>query len=292
MKYSETFYSPQGEGMYTGVSSLWIRFFLCNLQCDGFGQAFPTKPGTWDLPYENIDISQIKRVEDLPVFEKGCDSSYTWSKKFKHLMHDKTAEQAVDELESKLPTGTFIHAKSKQETHLCLTGGEPMMKHNQKAIIELFDEMLDRGNYPKFVTVETNGTQPISDELFAFIQQLRCDHGVEWMWSVSPKLFNVSGETRKKAIKPDNLYGYMSASPKGQLKFVLNGSNEAWDELEEVIPLFRECGVGWDIWVMGIGGTLEGLKVTEATIAEKAIERGYNYSTRAHVHIFGNAIGK
>jgi len=84
----------------------------------------------------------------------------------------------------------------------------------------------------------------------------------------------------------------MSASPKGQLKFVLNGSNEAWDELEEVIPLFRECGVGWDIWVMGIGGTLEGLKVTEATIAEKAIERGYNYSTRAHVHIFGNAIGK
>ena len=292
MKYSETFYSPQGEGQYTGVSSLWIRFFLCNLQCDGFGQECPTDPETWDLPYEKIDISNIQRVEDLPVFSKGCDSSYTWSKKYRHLMTDKDAEQAADELLSKLPTGTFKHSKSGMETHLCLTGGEPLMKQNQKAIIELLTELIDRGNFPKFITVESNGTQELLPETADFIKTIRAEHGIEWMWSLSPKLWNVAGEERKKAIKPENAGQYFSVSPKGQLKFVLNHRPESWDELEEVIPMFREAGVPWDIWVMGIGGTLEGLKVTEADIAEEAIKRGYNYTTRAHVHIFGNAIGK
>lgn len=292
MKYSEVFYSPQGEGQYTGVSSLWIRFFLCNLQCDGFGQCEPTKPDTWDLPYNKIDISHIKRVEDLPVFEKGCDSSYTWAAKYKHLMHDKTAQQAADELEAILPTKLFKHTKSGQETHLCITGGEPLMKQNQKAIIELLTEFIDRGNIPKFITIESNGTQVLSDDLMKMIFTLRIEHGVEWMWSISPKLWNVAGEKRSKAIKPENVSKYFYASNKGQLKFVLTGHPDAWQELDEVVPMFREAGIPWDIWIMGIGGTLEGLKVTEATIAEKAIEHGYNYTTRAHVHIFGNAIGK
>ena len=62
LKYSETFYSPQGEGAYVGIPSLWVRFFLCNLQCNGFGQAEPTKADTWELPYETIDISNITNV--------------------------------------------------------------------------------------------------------------------------------------------------------------------------------------------------------------------------------------
>jgi len=42
--YSEIFHSIQGEGHYTGVPTAWIRFFLCNLQCNGFGQINPTDP--------------------------------------------------------------------------------------------------------------------------------------------------------------------------------------------------------------------------------------------------------
>jgi len=99
-KYSETFFSAQGEGQYIGVPSLWIRFFLCNLQCNGFGQQDPTNPDTYDLPYERIDLTDITRVEDLPVFDKGCDSSYTWAKKFRHLMKDKETTEIVDELEA------------------------------------------------------------------------------------------------------------------------------------------------------------------------------------------------
>ena len=39
--YSEIFKSIQGEGTYTGVHTLWLRFFMCNLQCNGFGQQDP-----------------------------------------------------------------------------------------------------------------------------------------------------------------------------------------------------------------------------------------------------------
>ena len=52
--YSEIFHSIQGEGQYTGVPTAWIRFFLCNLQCNGFGQKDPTDPSTYELPFENF----------------------------------------------------------------------------------------------------------------------------------------------------------------------------------------------------------------------------------------------
>ena len=96
--YSEIFDSIQGEGLYTGQWTLWIRFFLCNLQCNGFGQIDPTKPESYDLPFQDFDVSSVDKVEDLPVWEKGCDSSYTWSKKFKHLMGQKTARELVDQI--------------------------------------------------------------------------------------------------------------------------------------------------------------------------------------------------
>ncbi len=78
--YSEIFHSIQGEGKYTGVPTAWLRFFLCNLQCDGFMQKDPTNPDTYELPYLNIDPQEFESLEDLPVFNKGCDSSYSWSK--------------------------------------------------------------------------------------------------------------------------------------------------------------------------------------------------------------------
>jgi len=102
--YSEIFHSIQGEGHYTGVPTAWIRFFLCNLQCNGFGQIDPTNPDTYELPFENFDVNSVKRVEDLPVWDKGCDSSYTWAKKFKSLMGYETpttlANKIVDILKN------------------------------------------------------------------------------------------------------------------------------------------------------------------------------------------------
>ena len=304
LKYSETFYSPQGEGAYVGIPSLWIRFFLCNLQCNGFGQDEPTNPDSWELPYETIDISEIKVVEELPVFDKGCDSSYTWAKKYKHLITDRTVEEAVDELTALLPTGTFVHSKTQQNSDMVFTGGEPMLKTAQKSMVAIMREFARRGDCPHRVTVETNGTKPIGEELTDLIDDMyiSSEYGgivpddqsgdIEWYWSVSPKLWSTAGEISKRAIRPDVVKGYQDVSDAGQLKFVVNGSQESWDEVEEHVEAFRDAGVTWPVWIMGVGGTVEGLKMTEAMIADEAIQRGYYYTSRVHAHIYGNAIGK
>lgn len=293
IKYSETFYSAQGEGQYIGIPSLWMRFFLCNLQCHGFGQEDPTNPDTYELPFEEIDISDITDVRDLPVFDKGCDSSYTWSRKYRHLITNRTVQQGVDELTALLPGGKFQHPVSKQWVHMVFTGGEPLLHPTQPGIIGVLEEFKKRNNFPRNVTVETNGTRELSDDLFYYIQNNFTDvTDREWYWSLSPKLWSTAGEKAKRAIKPEFVAQYAKCTPHGQLKFVVNGSEESWREVEEHTKAFRDAGVDYPVWIMGVGGTLEGLKITEADIADEAIARGYNYSSRVHVHIYGNAIGK
>ena len=293
LKYSETFYSAQGEGKYVGIPSLWMRFFLCNLQCNGFGQKDPTDPSTYDLPYEKLDITDITNVFDLPVFEKGCDSSYTWSKKYKHLITDKTVDEAVDELTALLPHSKFVHPVTQQPVHMVFTGGEPMLKNTQPGMMQVIEEFKRRKNQPMNVTVETNGTKPITDEFAEWIQREYTNWtGREWYWSLSPKLWSTAGEKPKKAIQPEVIGRYAEVSPIGQLKFVVNGSEASWQEVEDNVKLFREAGCNFPVWIMGVGGTFEGLVQTEASIADEAIQRGYNYTSRVHVHIYGNAIGK
>ena len=109
---------------------------------------------------------------------------------------------------------------------------------------------------------------------------------------MSPKLWSTAGEKSKKAIKPEVVGEYAKVSDHGQLKFVVNGSIESWIEVEEHVEEFRLNGCDWPVWIMGVGGTVEGLKMTEAMIADEAIQRGYYYTSRVHAHIYGNAIGK
>lgn len=297
-KYSETFFSAQGEGRYTGRPSLWIRFFLCNLQCNGFGQDEPTNPDSWELPYETIDLTDIERVEDLPVFDKGCDSSYTWAKKFRHLMKDKTVPDIVDELTALLPYGKFEDPQTGVWHHMVFTGGEPMI--NQTAIYEILQEFERRGNLPRYVTVETNGTKPLTEDGRKALELIVQHPDGEWLWSVSPKLWSTAGEKPERAFKPKVIEHYADCeyiyrccgSVKTQLKWVVNGSDESWDEVEQHRIMLEHLGVNFEPWIMGVGGTIEGLKLTEADIADEAIRSGYNYSTRAHCHIYGNAIGK
>ena len=305
--YSEIFHSIQGEGQYTGVPTAWIRFFLCNLQCDGFGQKFPTKPDTYELPYADFDAEKVKRVEDLPVWEKGCDSSYTWSKKFKHLMGRETgavlAQKIVDIMKNDSnPEGYFRHPLSLQHNHLCITGGEPLMRHAQQAFLDIYETLCGMpggpipdtrynaaNNIPASITWETNGTQALSDGFVSLVKS-QVFHP-EAFFSISPKLWSVAGEKREKAIKPEVVKQYYDASQTGQLKFVVGPEKDQWEELDEVIAMFREAGVKYPVWIMPTGARLEEQEQTAGDVARMAFERGYNVSGRMHVYLFGNAIG-
>jgi 6-pyruvoyltetrahydropterin 2'-reductase len=290
--YSEIFYSIQGEGHYTGVPTAWIRFFLCNLQCSGFGQIDPTNPDTYDLPFEDFDVTTVKRVEDLPVWEKGCDSSYTWAKKFKGLMGQETpsvlAEKIVDCLKNESnPEGKFLHPVTKQKQHLCFTGGEPLMVTGQQAVVGIYNTLKEQNNLPGSMTFETNGTQILKDPFIDWVRSI----DTEVFFSCSPKLFTVSGEKPEKAIKPETVAEYHKLSKAGQLKFVLGPKQREWDEMEEAVEKFRSAGVDWPVWIMPTGAREEEQHATAGEVAAKAFKRGYNVAARVHVYLFGNKIG-
>ena len=290
--YSEIFHSIQGEGHYTGVPTAWIRFFLCNLQCSGFGQIDPTNPDTYDLPFLDYDVSQVKRVEDLPVWEKGCDSSYTWAKKYKHLMGQETPEvlanKIVDILKTESnPEGKFLHPMSKQTQHLCFTGGEPLMVTGQMASVGIYEELEKQNNLPSSMTFETNGTQKLRDPFKEWVKRIN----EEVFFSCSPKLFTVSGEQTKKAIIPEVVGEYAELSKAGQLKFVVGSDQRQWDEMDEAIEKFRAEGVDWPVWIMPVGAREEEQTATAGDVAKLAFQRGYNVAARVHVYLFGNAIG-
>jgi 7-carboxy-7-deazaguanine synthase len=294
-RYSEIFYSIQGEGRYSGTGTLWCRFFLCNLQCDGFMQKDPTDPRTYDLPYLNIDPKEYASMEDLPVFDKGCDSSYSWSKKYKHLQRSGTAAQIAERIthEAKTesnPTGLFKHPNGSWQ-HLCFTGGEPLMKHGQKAVPEILNEYKRFDNLPKSVTFETNGTQPLSDDFKTFFSVVANQSGPELFFSISPKLHTVSGEKKSKAIKLDTIAEYHKLSSNGQLKFVLGEDELQWEEMEDVLSDIRKVGVKYPVWIMPVGALAEQQQASAGKIAEKAFKRGYNVSARVHCYLWGNTIG-
>lgn len=298
-RYTEIFHSFQGEGAYTCRSTAWIRFFLCNLSCSGFGQKDPTDPSTYILPYEEFDVSRIKTVEELPVWKYGCDSSYSWAKKYKHLAHNEPASVIVDQIQDVLkhesnPEGLFVHPVTGQDHHMAFTGGEPMLKHNTKAITAIMEEFAKRGNVPKNITVETNGTQIIKedDPFFDTVTRFANPKHFNWFWSVSPKLWSTAGEKPEKAIVPEAVASYYKLSPRGQLKYVIDGSEASWKEVEDHTKAFRDAGVGFPVYIMAVGSTKESQETnTVAEIAMEAMKRGYHFSGRLHTNVFGNAIG-
>ena len=298
IRYSEIFYSFQGEAEMAGVPAVWLRFFGCNLNCHGFGQKNPTDPSTYVLPYETFDISTVKKVEELPVWSTGCDSSYSWSAKYKHLAHDVDIMELVDRLvaankSEHNPEGLFVHPKTGQPVMMCFTGGEPMLQ--QKAIMATLVELYNRGNMPKIVTIETNATKPLSDELRRFIaNDFRQMGGTRWHWAMSPKLFTVSGE--QDATIADIIVDYsLYTLATSVLKFVCNGTSENWKELDTHLEHIRlkSRGMMPSVWIMPVGATKDAQEHPDiANLCVEAMNRGYNVATRNQCYVFGNIIGR
>lgn len=304
--YSEQFFSFQGEGKYTGVPTLWHRFFLCNLQCQGFGQIDPKDESTYKLPYLEVNPDDYEKLTDLPVFAYGCDSSYSWSKRFARFQTHATPEESVDSLlkllDPKVDTSLI---------DLCFTGGEPLMSRAQTSSVAMMKVLDKRGIKVNRVTYETNATQRLNEAFKDYWDQSY----TPVFFSMSPKLYCVSGEKPEKAIKPEIIVDYIeetlvkdpSFEPHDyQLKFVVSGSEESWDEMEGVLTKIRNemdkrrtIG-GFDpskVWIMPLGGTTEGQSgsisghMSAADIAIETINRGYKFAARVHTHVFGNAIG-
>lgn len=115
----EIFATLEGEGIYIGRPSVFLRLFGCNLTCKAF--ASPDSP-------------------------HGCDSYISWSVKNK---------RTFDEVFEIFETEGFIE-KIRDGAILKITGGEPLAR--QKPLIAWLHAFVNRYKFNPRIDFETNGT--------------------------------------------------------------------------------------------------------------------------------------
>lgn len=195
-----------------------------------------------------------------------CDTPYTWD----WTKFDRRKEvrfMTVREVRNKVMN--LILNQSNMPRVLVISGGEPMLQ--QVAIANLWDMLR---NTFEHLEIETNGT-------IAPILNLQLQHRVKF--NISPKLTNSgTAHPSSRDISPE----WSRIQADVVYKFVI----ESLDDLREVegfnTPAERT-------WVMPQGTTREEqLDPWVTTLAEAAISRGWNFSTRLHTLLWGNKRGK
>lgn len=279
IKIAELFYSIQGEGRYMGVPSVFLRTFGCNFTCSGFNMP----KGELSTEADEIakSVEKYKIYNELPLAATGCDSYASWHPKFKHLSplleSDAIAEAIVDTLPF----------KKWEDEHLVITGGEPLLGW-QRAYPDLLDhpKMKDL----KELTFETNGTQPLSNELKDYLRKWgTIDRPFGSVtFSVSAKL-SCSGHHPDEAIKPEIVceyedYGYT------YLKFVV-ATEEDVEEALEAVDIYRGNGFSGPVYLMPVGGVENVYTLNNRRVAELAMKYGLRYSDRLQVPLFKNEWG-
>jgi len=295
LRYSEAFYSVQGEGRYVGVPSVFLRTFGCNFRCMNFG-VDKAKGDRWkqhaDGQRYNEEVKALldakvhettEKFEDLPIIHTGCDTYASIYPEFKHFNMLKDVDEVVDHLLSLTPQGKWT-MDNGQDIHLILTGGEPLLAW-QRLYVELFEH--ERMRDLKNVTFETNTTQSLHAD---FRDYLANQKRFQVTWSCSPKL-SVSGETWADAIKPEVARDYYTVPNTSMyFKFVVADAMDV-DEVTQAVQEYVQAGVNVPVYIMPLGGRSEEYNVNRRRVAELAMERGWRYTPRLHVDIFGNAWG-
>jgi len=282
LKVSELFYSAQGEGRFVGVPSVFLRTFGCNFTCAGFG----CKPGEKSTGADDVAevVHLYNKFEELPLVETGCDSYASWHPAFKHLSPTIEANDLVAQMLALTPNHKWTQDNGN-DVHLVITGGEPLLGW-QRAYEELLSHkhMADIKN----ITFETNGTQELQS---SFKQYLKEKFGPtrEITFSVSAKL-SASGEKWEEAVCPDVVNSYQEVGTV-YLKFVVE-TQEHFAEVEKAVNEFRAGGFTGVVYVMPQGGVVTPYAANRVKVADWALTKGYYYSPRLHVDLWGNGWGK
>lgn len=285
-EWSEVFTSIEGEGPYTGRPTTYVRFTKCNFKCKGFNN--PNNVDTETNEGLGWDPTQYKTLLDLPPVTIGCDSIYTWDKRFQHTWHSGDTDQLVDALLEIVPHNSWRSPKTGLPVIFSLTGGEPTLR--QKQIPELL-------NHPKMqdckhILFETNCSVPLSDDFVMELNRWKTPQR-KITFANSPKL-SASGERWEDAIKPSvALAQERIRGVEVYFKFVCGPNEKDFDEVERAMQAYWKAGVLVDnnIYIMPMSCVSDQQDDIAARVAQMCIDRGLKYCHRVHLDVFNNAIG-
>ena len=295
LRYSEAFYSVQGEGRFVGVPSVFLRTFGCNFRCLNFGlsrgEAMRDEKQKNGI-IRNAEVQGLidnnvhkdtKEFNDLPIIHTGCDTYASIYPEFKHYNMLKGVDEVVEHLCSLTPNGKWVQDNG-QDIHLIMTGGEPLLAW-QRLYVELFEH--PRMKDLKNVTFETNTTQLLHADFKNYLQD---QDRFEVTWSCSPKL-SVSGEPWETAIKPEVAVDYAGVGGSIMyLKFVVADRTDI-EEAGRAVEEYKAAGINCPVYLMPLGGRSEEYNLNVQEVANICMEKGWRFTPRLHISLFGNAWG-
>lgn len=189
-----------------------------------------------------------------------CDTPYTWD----WQRFDRNAE--LDRLAIERVAADLIARRGGHPAVLVITGGEPLIQ--ARALTPLLATVRD---YFPVIEVETNGTRTPPPEW------------IDVEYNVSPKLSG-SGCSPRLRYRPEALDSFACA-PGARFKFVVLDTTD----LHEVDQLVAVHDIDpASVWLMPCGTTSAALDDYARHVAETAVARGFNYSDRIHVRLWGD----
>lgn len=244
----------QGEGKLLGTPCLFIRTSGCNLRCAWVGVDGNGSP---------------------------CDTPYSSHQPERNIMDIDEIIKIVNE-----------NAKSQNIKYIVVSGGEPTLQ--TEALGELLEKLIKEGYH---TTVETNGT--IFDEKISQYTDLmsispKLSSSTPWeqnlkntnikyneVWAKRHERDRKNIESLQKIIE-----SAISTSGDFQLKFVISKI----EDIKEIENDFLSKLKYWkpsDIVLMPEGVTAEDLQVRSKWVAEEALKRGWRFTPRLHILMFG-----
>lgn len=204
-----------------------------------------------------------------------CDTPYTWNWEGAGFTHaDGGAFRKADE-QLVLPVAEVMRLLEGFDCRsLVLTGGEPLAQ--QRRLAGLLHELSEDWT----IDVETNGTIQPSSELRDRVST----------WVVSPKLGN-SGLEESKAVVPSAIESLI-ATGRAFFKFVVRSGENIGRDVGEISAFVDKFGLRGDqVFLMPEARTPGELEARESEVAASALAKGWRYSDRLHIRIYGGGRG-
>jgi organic radical activating enzyme len=248
----EHFYSFQGEGLYSGSPTIFIRLGGCNLNCQGFG------------------VETISPLDGSTLI--GCDSQKAVNDK-----HFKATWQAVDSDKLiEIVDGYFN--EHGYIADMVITGGEPLIHYQNLALIELLEHLKFKGSR---VTFETNATIAIDFDNYPIYK--------DPLYSMSVKLSN-SGEAYEKRINPEAIRAIITHASNHYFKFVVDKEyieTNGNQEIRSITMMHPQS----PIYCMPKGASTTELAKHDESVAEFCKQNNYIFSDRTHIRIYNRRDG-